>query len=358
MKQWEKNIREVLPYVPGEQPREKNLIKLNTNENPYPPSPKVYEAHRSARVDQWALYPELGAASLVEALAGYHGVRPGQVFAGVGSDDVLSLAFLTFFNSEKPVLFPDITYSFYSVWANVYRIPFQCPPLDENFHICVEDYRRENGGVVIANPNAPTSIGMTGDEVETIIRDNQDVVVIVDEAYVDFGGQTVLPLVDTYENLLVVRTYSKSRSLAGMRIGYAIGSERLIRAMNDVKESINSYTMNTESIRVGIAALEDEEYFQEKIRQILAVRERTRQDLETRGFLVLDSQTNFLFARHRFISGQEIFDRLRERKILVRHFGDERIREYLRITVGTEEQMKKLVETLDELFFSDKQGNM
>ncbi len=256
-KKWAANVRKVTPYVPGEQPQEKNIIKLNTNENPYPPSPKVFEVHQKMDVSRFALYPELSAASLRDALAEYHGISDKEVFVGVGSDDVLSLAFLTFFNSGKPVLFPDITYSFYPVWAEVYRIPYECPALREDFTIDSEDYKGENGGVVIANPNAPTSISMAASQVEEIIQANPEVVVIIDEAYVDFGGETVLPLIQKYDNLLVVRTYSKSRSMAGMRIGYAMGNEALIEAMNDVKESINSYTMNTESIRIGAAALEN-----------------------------------------------------------------------------------------------------
>lgn len=349
MKAWEDKVRRVTPYVPGEQPQEKNIIKLNTNENPYPPSPKVYEAHASMDVDRFALYPDPAASELVRALEAYYGLAPGQVFVGVGSDDVLSLAFLTFFNSELPILFPDVTYSFYPVWADVYRIPYECPALEENFGIRVEDYKRENGGIVIANPNAPTSIGMTASQIEEIIQANPNVVVIVDEAYVDFGGETVLPLIDRYDNLLVVRTYSKSRSMAGMRIGFAMGNPALIQAMTDVKESINSYTMTQESICVGTASLADEEYFQDKLKKVMATREWSKMELEKRGFEVLPSQTNFLFAKHKEVSGQEIFDRLREQKIFVRHFNGERIKEFLRITIGTEEQMKVLMSTLDKI---------
>lgn len=349
MKPWEENIRQVVPYVPGEQPQDSHIIKLNTNENPYPPSPKVYEAHRGIDVGRFALYPDPSASGLVNALERYYGLERGQVFVGVGSDDVLSLAFLTFFNSPRPVLFPDVTYSFYPVWADLYRIPYECPPLDPDFRIRVSDYKRQNGGIVLANPNAPTSIGLALHSVEEILRANPDVVVIVDEAYVDFGGETALPLLKKYENLLVVRTYSKSRSLAGMRIGFAMGSPRLIQAMTDVKESINSYTMTLESIRVGTASLEDEDYFQDCIRKVTATRARTKKELEARGFSVLPSQTNFLFATKDGTSGQEIFEKLRERKIFVRHFDGERIREYLRITIGTDEQMDALLEALDEI---------
>lgn len=349
MKTWEANIRKVVPYVPGEQPQETNIIKLNTNENPYPPSPKVYEAHQEMPVDRFALYPDPSASDLVRALENYYGLQEGQVFVGVGSDDVLALAFLTFFNSDKPILFPDVTYSFYPVWADVYRIPYECPPLDDSFRIRPEDYRKENGGIVIANPNAPTSLGMKCSEMEEIIRANPDVIVIVDEAYVDFGGETVLPLLEKYENLLVVRTYSKSRSLAGMRIGFAMGNKRLIQAMTDVKESINSYTMTMESIRVGAASLADEEYFQMNLKKVTDTRERVKKELEKREFFVLDSQTNFLFAKHAKTQGQILFEKLREEKIFVRHFTGERIKDYLRITVGTDEQMDKLLEALDRI---------
>lgn len=349
MNSWEKNIRKVEPYVPGEQPQEKNIIKLNTNENPYPPSPKVYEAHKNIDIDRFGLYPDPSASALVRGLEKYYGLEQGQVFVGVGSDDVLSLAFLTFFNSDKPILFPDVTYSFYPVWANVYRIPYECPALDENFCIRVEDYKKENGGVIIANPNAPTSIGMSLDAIEEIVKANQDVIVIIDEAYVDFGGETALPLLDKYENLLVVRTYSKSRSLAGMRIGFAIGNKALIQAMTDVKESINSYTMTQESIAVGTASLEDEEYFRDNIKKVMDTRAFTKEELEKRNFTVLPSSTNFLFAKHATVSGEEIFEKLREKKIFVRHFGGERIKEYLRITIGTREQMEQMIQALDEI---------
>lgn len=349
MKQWEENIREVDPYVPGEQPQETEIIKLNANENPYPPSPKVYEAHADLDVGRYALYPDSAASGLVSALEQYYGMEKGQVFVGVGSDDVLSLSFLTFFNSKKPVLFPDVTYSFYPVWAQVYRIPYECPALDENFCIRPEDYERENGGVVIANPNAPTSINMPLDQIEKIVQANQDVIVIIDEAYVDFGGETALPLLDKYENLLIVRTYSKSRSLAGLRIGFALGSKRLIRALTNVKESINSYTMTMESIRLGVASLEDEAYFRSCLAKIIDTRDRMKGELEKRGFICQDSRTNFLFVRHKEKEAEYLFEELKKRKIYVRHFGGERVREYLRISIGTEEQMDRLLEALDEI---------
>lgn len=349
MKAWEENIRKVVPYVPGEQPQEKDIIKLNTNENPYPPSPKVYEAHRNLEVDRFALYPDPAASRLVKGLEKYYGLQEGQVFVGVGSDDVLALAFLTFFNSDKPVLFPDVTYSFYPVWADVYRIPYECPPLDDNFCIRPEDYKRENGGIVIANPNAPTSLALERDMVEEIVAANPDVIVIVDEAYVDFGGETALPLLERYDNLLVVRTYSKSRSMAGMRIGFAMGNPELIKAMTDVKESINSYTMTMESIEVGAASLEDEDYFQEKLSKVIATRERAKEELRKREFTVLDSSTNFLFARPNQAEAQWLFEELKKEKIFVRHFTGERIKDYLRISVGTDQQMDCLLQAIDRI---------
>lgn len=340
---WKANVRKVTPYVPGEQPQGEDIIKLNTNENPYPPAPGVFRAHKDLDVSRFSLYPELGAATLTGKLAEYHGLSSKEVFVGVGSDDVLSMCFLTFFNSDKPVIFPDITYSFYPVWAEVYRIPYECPALREDFTIDVEDYKRENGGIVIANPNAPTSIGMPLCELEEIIKANPDVVVIVDEAYVDFGGETALSLIKTYDNLLVVRTYSKSRSMAGLRIGYAMGNEALIQALTDVKESVNSYTINTESILTGAASLEDEEYFRGSVAKIIRTRGRVAGELKQMGFEVKDSQTNFLFASHEKVPAKVIFERLKEKGIFVRYFNKKRISDYLRITIGTDEQMDRFL---------------
>ena len=345
---WAKNVRKVTPYVPGEQPKQTNIIKLNTNENPYPPSPKVFDEHGKVNVSGFSLYPDPSASVLVEALAKYHGIGADQVFTGVGSDDVLALAFLTFFNSDTPILFPDITYSFYPVWAEVYRIPYECPPLQEDFTINVNDYKKKNGGVVITNPNAPTSIALGTSQVEEIIAANPEVVVIIDEAYVDFGGESVLPLIDKYDNLLVVRTYSKSRSMAGMRIGYAMGNPALIQAMKDVKESINSYTMNTESILIGAASLEDEEYFQETRNKIIDTREWFQIEMRKIGFSFADSKANFIFATHESVPAKEIFEAAKKAKIYVRYFDQPRINNYLRITIGTRDEMETLLDFLKE----------
>ena len=259
MKAFEKNIRKVEPYVPGEQPQRK-VIKLNTNENPYAPAPGVTKALEEMNTDRLRLYPDPTAAPLVNALADFYHVNPDQVFVGVGSDDVLSMCFLTFFNSEKPIFFPDITYSFYKVWADLYRIPYECQKLDENFKIVKEDYYKENGGVIFPNPNAPTSIYEDLEFVEDIIRHNQDVIVIVDEAYIDFAGESALSLLDKYDNLIITQTFSKARSMAGMRIGYAIASPLLIKYLNDAKYSFNSYTMNKTSLVYGAEAVKDKEY--------------------------------------------------------------------------------------------------
>ena len=344
MKNWEKNVRLVTPYTPGEQPKKRDIIKLNTNENPYPPAPGVQKVLKKFETDRLRLYPDPASSELVDAIASEYGVRSSQVFAGVGSDDVLAMAFMTFFNSKKPILFPDITYSFYDVWAEVFRIPYETVPLDEDFQICTKDYQRENGGVIFPNPNAPTGVLMPLEQVEEIIRANQDVVVIVDEAYIDFGGVSALPLIEKYENLLVVQTFSKSRSMAGMRIGYAFGSEKLIAYLNDVKYSFNSYTLNSLTIEMGTAAILDEAYFKETTQKIIATRERTKEELRALGYRMDDSKSNFLFVTHDTISMEKLFEDLKKKDIYVRHFSKpERIANYLRITIGTDEEMDTLI---------------
>lgn len=346
MNQWRENIRQVEPYTPGEQPKETGIVKLNTNENPYPPSPKVNEIHEN--LDDLRLYPDPTAGALVEAIAQYHNVDRSQVFVGVGSDDVLAMSFLTFFNSQKPILFPDITYSFYDVWAGLYRIPYETPALTEDFKIRKEDYYKENGGVIFPNPNAPTGIYENLTFVEDILKHNQDVVVIVDEAYIDFGGATALPLLEKYENLLVVRTFSKSRSMAGLRIGYAIGNQELIKALNDVKYSFNSYTMNLPSILLGTASLKDESYFRETTEKIMETRSWFESEMQKLGFSFPDSKANFIFASHKEVPAKEIFEAAKEHKIYVRYFEKPRIDNYLRISIGTREEMQKLLDFLTD----------
>ncbi len=342
MRAWEANVRKVTPYTPGEQPDQPRMIKLNTNENPYPPAPGVKRAMEEFDLDALRLYPDPKASALVDALAGYYHVEPEQVFVGVGSDDVLAMAFMAFFNSGKPILFPDITYSFYPVWADEFRIPFETPALDQEFRIIKEDYYGENGGVVFPNPNAPTGLALELSEVEDIVRHNQEVVVIVDEAYVDFGAESALPLVEKYDNLLVVQTFSKSRSMAGLRIGFAIGQPKLIQYLYDVKYSFNSYTMNQASLKYGTEAVKDQEYFRRVTGKIMETREHAKQVLLELGFVFPDSKANFLFISHPDCPARELFAALRKEDIYVRYFDKPRIGDHLRVTIGTDGQMEAL----------------
>ena len=347
MKLFEKNIRKVVPYVPGEQPQYK-VIKLNTNENPYPPAPGVQKVLSEMDAESMRLYPDPTCGSLIKELASYYGVNENQVFVGVGSDDVLAMCFLTFFNSEKPILFPDITYSFYKVWAQLYRIPYECPQLDENFKLVKEDYYKENGGVIFPNPNAPTSIYEPLDTIEDILEHNRDVIVIVDEAYIDFAGESALKLVDKYDNLVVVQTFSKSRSMAGMRIGYAIANPELIQYLNAAKHSFNSYTLNRVSLLSGVEAVKDKAYFEAQTAQIVKTREWVKAELTKLGFTYPDSRANFIFATHPKYDAKELFEALREAGIFVRYFNSPRISDYLRITVGTKEEMEQFLDFLKD----------
>ena len=352
MGNWEANIRKVVPYVPGEQPKEQDIIKLNTNENPYPPAPEVL--NKQVELENLRLYPDPAATKLVDAIAEYHGVDKNQVFVGVGSDDVLAMSFMTFFNSGKPIFFPDITYSFYDVWAELFQIPYERPALDDHFDLIPEDYYKENGGVVIANPNAPTGVLQSLDFLRDVIEHNRDVVVIIDEAYADFSGSSALELTKEYDNVLIVQTYSKSRSLAGMRIGYAIGNPELIRAMNDVRYSYNSYPMTRLSVALGAAALEDEAYFRETVTKVIETREWTKKELKRLGFSFRDSQTNFIFATHEIVPAQTIFDVLREKHIFVRHFGQKRIENYLRISIGTQAEMERFIRETEQIIAQNR----
>ncbi len=345
---WESNVRKVVPYVPGEQPTGK-VIKLNTNENPYPPAPGVEALLKDFDVSVLKKYPEADCHTLANALAEKYNVKPSQVFVGVGSDDVLAMAFLTFFNSEKSILFPDITYSFYDVWASLFKIPYEQIPLDDEFRIRPGDYARENGGVVIANPNAPTGVFMGLDGIRSILDANRDVVCIVDEAYVDFGSESALSLLDEYDNLLVIQTFSKSRSMAGLRVGYAIGSEKMISYLQDVKYSYNSYTMNSITLAIGVEAVRDDDYFRSTCEKIIATRERLKGQLRELGFEFQDSKTNFIFAKHSSVPAEHIFKELKNRNIYVRYWNKPRISEYLRITVGTDEECDELVRNLKEI---------
>ena len=300
-------------------------------------------------VEKYRLYPDPAASKLVSALASEYGVKNEQVFVGVGSDDVIAMSFLTFFNSDKPILFPDVSYSFYEVWADLFHIPYERPMLDDSFNIKPEDYMGENGGIIFPNPNAPTGIYMELDSVKKILDANRDVIVIVDEAYIDFGGESALSLIDEYDNLLVVRTFSKSRSMAGLRIGYAIGNEELIKALNDVKYSYNSYTMNMAAIELGAAVLEDKEYFDTTVAKIVDTREAAKIRLKELGFTFPDSKTNFIFAKPSKITAKQMFEELKKRNIYVRYFTGDRVKEHLRITIGTDEEMERFFEAVEEI---------
>lgn len=343
---FEVSVRKVVPYVPGEQPNRPNMIKLNTNECPYPPAPEVAEVLEALKADDMRLYPDPTADVFLQALSDVYHMPKDQIFVGVGSDDVLAMAFLTFFNNEQPILFPDITYSFYDVWADLFRIPYKTCALDDEFMINPEDYKQPNGGVIFPNPNAPTGVFMGLDKVEEIVAANPDVVVVVDEAYVDFGAKSALSLVDKYENLLVVQTFSKSRAMAGMRIGFAFGSKKLIGYLNDAKFSFNSYTMNRPSLAAGAACVRNEAYFKEVTDKIVATREWTKAELAKLGFEFPDSYANFIFAKHKRVPAEEIYQALRAQDIYVRYFKKPRIDNYLRITIGTDEEMQALIDFL------------
>ena len=343
------NIRKVIPYTPGEQPKvEGEIIKLNTNEFPYPPSPMVEKALDELEMDSLRLYPNVTAAPIAKALSEYYGFGEDEIFVGVGSDDVLANCFLTFFGSDTPILFPEITYSFYDVWAELYKIPYKMVPLNDDFTINIQDYKQKNGGVVIANPNAPTSIALPLSSIEEIVASNQDSIVIIDEAYVDFGGESAMSLVRKYDNLVVVQTFSKSRAAAGMRIGYAVANKTLIKYLNDVKFSINSYTMNQMALAAGVAAVKDDEYFKETVARVIETRKWAKEELVKLGFNALSSSANFLFVTHKDKPAKEIFEYLKTKNIFVRYFSKPKIDNYLRVTIGTDDQMKKLIAVLTE----------
>lgn len=337
------------PYVPGEQPKVADLIKLNTNENPYGPSPKVLEALQAEVGDTLRLYPDPNADSLKKAVAAYYGVTPQQVFVGNGSDEVLAHAFLGLLKHEQPLLFPDITYSFYPVYCGLYGIDFATVPLTAAFEIELKDYERPNGGIIFPNPNAPTGRLLPLTAIETLLVRNRESVVVVDEAYVDFGGESAVALVDRYPQLLVIQTLSKSRSLAGLRVGFALGHTRLIEALERVKNSFNSYPLGRLAIRGAVAAMEDRQYFDKTRQAIILTREELVHNLHGFGFEVLPSAANFVFARHPAWDALQLAARLREKAIIVRHFKQDRIEQFLRITVGTDAQCAALCRALAKI---------
>lgn len=346
MKTWRDYVRKVVPYTPGEQPNQPGMIKLNTNENPYPPAPGVVKMAEHLETDKFRLYPDPTSSVLTHALADFYGVDADQIFVGVGSDDVIAMAFQTFFNSDKPIFFPDITYSFYPVWADAFRIPYETKALDDDFRIRKEDYYGENGGIIFPNPNAPTAVYENLEFIEDILKHNPEVLVIVDEAYIDFGGTSARELIQQYDNLLVVQTFSKSRSMAGMRIGFAIGNAELIKAMNDFKYSFNSYTMNQAALMLGAEAVKDRAYFEDCVEKIKATRAWTCKELKSLGFEFNEPMANFVFVTHPKYAAKDIFEALRKAKIYVRYFNLPRIDNYLRITIGTDSEMETLIRFL------------
>lgn len=343
---WRKNLINIEPYVAGEQPKSADIIKLNANENPYPPSPEVQKAIGAFQSERLKIYPSMDAAPLREAIAEYYGLKKENVFTGNGSDDVLAAAFRAFFNSDKPIFYPDITYSFYPVWCELLKIPYKTFAVDNNFEIDVRDYYAPNGGVVIPNPNAPTTVDLGREKIIDLLEHNRDCIVIIDEAYVDFGAQSCVELIDKYDNLVVTQTFSKSRSLAGMRVAAAIASPYLISYMDAVKDSYNSYPMDSVSIEAGIASIRDREYFEKTVAKIISTRENTAAELKKLGFSMPESRTNFLFATHPEYKAKDIFEYLRSKNIYIRYFNKPRIDNYLRITIGTDEQMTRM---LDEI---------
>ncbi|MFQ6573378.1 histidinol-phosphate transaminase [Pseudomonas sp. UM16] len=344
---WSPFVKDLVPYVPGEQPKLARLVKLNTNENPYGPSPKALQAMRGELNDNLRLYPDPNSDLLKQAVAEYYGVKGNQVFLGNGSDEVLAHIFHGLFQHGAPLLFPDISYSFYPVYCGLYGIPFETVALDEQFQIRVEDYAKPNGGIIFPNPNAPTGCLLALEAIEQLLKANPQSVVVVDEAYIDFGGQTAISLVDRYDNLLVTQTLSKSRSLAGLRVGLAVGHPDLIEALERIKNSFNSYPLDRMAIVGAAAAFEDRAYFDETCRKVIDSRQQLVGELAARGFEVLPSAANFIFARHPQHDASELAAKLREQGVIVRHFKQQRIAQFLRITIGTPEQNQALLDALN-----------
>lgn len=347
---WSDIVHKLTPYVPGEQPKISNLTKLNTNENPYPPSPKVLEALKAEAAETLRLYPDPNSDKLKQAIAEYHGLKANQVFVGNGSDEVLAHVFQALLKHEKPLLFPDITYSFYPVYCGLYQIEFETVPLNAQFEIDLNDYNKPNGGIIFPNPNAPTGIPLVLAKIEQLLKSNTQSVVVIDEAYVDFGTESAVKLINQYPNLLVVHTLSKSRSLAGLRVGYALGSADLIEALIRVKDSFNSYPIDRFAEAGGVAAMRDKTYFEDTRQKVIATRENLIKEMQVLGFEVLPSGANFIFAKHHTKSGAELTASLREHGVIVRQFKTpSRVADYLRITIGTDAHSETLIQCLSGL---------
>ncbi|QWU13877.1 histidinol-phosphate aminotransferase [Paenibacillus sophorae] len=344
---WSETVKGITPYVPGEQPGAKKVIKLNTNENPYPPPAQVIGAMKAAVSGRLKLYPDPECVGLRKAAADYYGLPMENIFAGNGSDEILAFCFKAFFNPGETILFPDITYSFYEVYARLFDISYKKIPLDEHFDIPVESFFEQNGGILIANPNAPTGKFTSVDSLRQILVHNPDKVVIIDEAYIDFGGESCVPLIPDHPNLLVVHTFSKSRSLAGLRVGLALGQTELIEGLNRVKNSINSYTLDAVAQVGGEQSLRDTETFELNVGQIITTRDNTVKALRDLQFEVVDSRANFIFVTHPVIPAVELFEALRQQDIIVRYFAKPRIDNYLRVSIGTDEEMEALCRALE-----------
>lgn len=348
-KYWSEITKSIEPYVCGEQPKDKKYIKLNTNESPYPPSPKVLEAIKNAANGDLRLYPDPDCDEFRKAIAEYYNLSKDEIFIGNGSDEVLAFSFLTFFNTNETIIFPDISYSFYPVYAGLYNLNYKLAKLEDDFSIPVSEFAEKNGGVIIPNPNAPTGRCLDTDSIKRILNYNSNKVVIIDEAYVDFGGNSVVGLIKEYDNLLVIQTLSKSRSLAGIRLGFAMGNKELIQGLNRVKNSFNSYTIDRVAAAAAVAAIKDKEYFAQCVTKVISTRERIIKKLNSLGFNVVPSKANFIFITHKDYAASDLFTKLREKGVLVRYFSKERINNYLRVSIGSDEEMDFFIEKLQEI---------
>lgn len=344
---WQDKLRQVEPYVAGEQPKINNMIKLNTNENPYGPCKQIKDILKEIDIEKLKLYPNSDGEELRHALAKYHGLKDKQVFLGNGSDEVLALTFLTFFNGSNPVLFPNISYSFYPVYCDLYQMNYKEIILDQDFKMHVEDFKQPNSGIIFPNPNAPTGLLVSLDFIEEVLKSNPESIVVVDEAYIDFGGQSCVPLIHQYENLVVIQTFSKSRSFAGARLGVALGNKEAISHLYDVKNSFNSYPIDYITQQIGIVSVLNSQDMKEKCQKVIKTREYTKTKLKELGFVVPDSYANFVFVKHPKIDGEELFLALRKEGIIVRHWNKPLIDQYLRVTIGTDQQMERFFEFLE-----------
>lgn len=344
---WQDKLRQVEPYVAGEQPKINNMIKLNTNENPYGPCKQIKDILKEIDIEKLKLYPNSDGEELRHALAKYHGLKDEQVFLANGSDEVLALTFLTFFNGSNPVLFPNISYSFYPVYCDLYQMNYKEIILDQDFKMHVEDFKQPNSGIIFPNPNAPTGLLVSLDFIEEVLKSNPESIVVVDEAYIDFGGQSCVPLIHQYENLVVIQTFSKSRSFAGARLGVALGNKEAISHLYDVKNSFNSYPIDYITQQIGLVSVLNSQDMKEKCQKVIKTREYTKTKLKELGFVVPDSYANFVFVKHPKIDGEELFLALRKEGIIVRHWNKPLIDQYLRVTIGTDQQMERFFEFLE-----------